>query len=150
MRSADVLVREKLAVARAHSNYAVLGDAALGDELGNLLLRGIDNHDPASLRRAKFILARNLSQRGQMHITRANRTVRDVLIYLIDQRCPGCAGQQFIRQDTTVRACPACEGAGLVGTPPIHWRKYHRLVLADALGAMGRALAWARSAGEQT
>jgi hypothetical protein len=139
-------MRERLAVARARSNYDVVGAAAMGDALGNLLLRGIDNHDSDALRRAKFTLASNLSQHSRMHITRANRMVRDVLIYLIDQRCPTCSGQAYIRQDTSVRACPACAGAGLVGSPPMHWRKYHRLVLAEAQGSMGRALKTARDA----
>lgn len=119
------------------------------DPLGVLLLRGIDNHDSASLRRAKWILARGLSDRRQIAIIRANRTVRDVLVYLIDQRCETCAGQQFIRQDTSVRACPACDGAGLVGPhPPSQWSAHHRAVLVEAMGAMGRALATAREAAE--
>jgi hypothetical protein len=143
-------MRERLAIARERSNFEVCAMTAFGDELGNLLLRGIDNFDSSSLRRAKFVLASNLSQHSRMHITRANRMVRDVLIYLIDQRCPTCSGQQFIRQDTSVRACPSCAGAGLVGSPPMHWRKYHRLVLAEAQGSMGRAIKTAREAAKES
>lgn len=81
-----------------------------------------------------------------MTIIMAARTVRDVLVHLIDQRCMFCMGQQFIRQESSVRACPTCDGSGLAGQLPVHWRKYHLLVLRVAQGAMGRALAQARAA----
>ena len=120
--------------------------AAFGDFLGNLLLRGIDNRDGLSMRRAKFVLARHLSKHSHISILISARTVRDVLVHLADQRCGYCAGQQFIRQESSVRACPTCEGSGLAGRLPVHWRKYHLLVLRVAQGAMGRALAQARAA----
>ncbi len=120
--------------------------AAFANPLGNLLLRGIDNRDALSLRRAKFVLARHLSKHLHMSIIMAARTVREVLVHLIDQRCMFCMGQQFIRQESSVRACPTCQGSGLAGQLPVHWRKCHLLVLRVAQGAMGRALAQARAA----
>ena len=140
-------MRERLAVARGNgSDMETCAASAFGDALGNLLLRGIDNNDGSSLRRAKFILSGNLTRHSHITILVASRTVRDVLVYLIDQRCTFCEGQQFIRQETSVRACPTCDGAGVVGALPVYWRKYHRVVLHDARGAMGRALASAREA----
>ncbi len=139
-------MRERLAVARSRSNYDVLGAEAFADSLGVLLLRGIDNGDGTALRRARWVLARNLARHHHLSILIASKTARDVLVYLIDQRCQLCQGQQFIRQESSVRACPTCAGAGVVGALPVYWRKYHRVVLHDAQGAMGRALRTAREA----
>ena len=140
-------MRERLAVARSTGHdMETCAAAAFGDMLGNLLLRGIDNRDGVSMRRAKFALARHLSKHSHISILISARTVRDVLVHLSDQRCGFCAGQQFIRQESSVRACPTCEGSGLAGQLPVHWRKYHLLVLRVAQGAMGRALAQARAA----
>lgn len=120
--------------------------AAFGDFLGNLLLRYIDNRDGLAGRRAKWVLARHLSKHSHISILISARTVRDVLVHLIDQRCMFCMGQQFIRQESSVRACPTCEGSGLAGQLPVHWRKYHLLVLRVAQSAMGQALKTARDA----
>lgn len=120
--------------------------AAFGDPLGNLLLRGIDNQDGDCLRRAKWVLSRSLTNRAHMGILVANKTAQDVLSYLIDQRCHTCCGRQFVRLDTSVRACPTCSGSGLVGALPVYWRKYHQLVLHEAQASIGRALAQARAA----
>ena len=140
-------MRERLAVARASGHdMETCAAAAFGDILGNLLLRGIDNRDGLSMRRAKFVLARHLSKHSHMAIIMAARTVREVLVHLADQRCGFCAGHQFIRQESSVRACPTCEGSGLAGRLPVHWRKYHMLVLRVAQGAMGRAASQARAA----
>ena len=140
-------MRERLAVARsAGRDMDTCAAAAFGNSLGNLLLRGIDNRDLLSLRRAKFTLARHLSQHGHMSIIPAARIARDVLTYLADERCLFCLGQQFIRQESSVRACPTCEGSGLAGQLPMHWQKYHLLVLRVAQASMGKALAQARAA----
>lgn len=140
-------MRERLAVARSTgSDMETCAASAFGDPLGNLLLRGIDNRDSLSLRRAKFVLARHLTTHSHMSIIMAARTAREVLVHLADQRCGFCQGQQFIRQESSVRACPTCQGSGLAGQLPVHWRKYHLLVLRVAQAAMGRALAQARAA----
>lgn len=138
-------MREKLATARARSNMETCAASAWGDPLGNLLLRGIDNGDGSSLRRAKFALARELARINQVNILIASRTVHDVLIYLADQRCPGCYGQQFIRQESSIRACPTCEGTGLAGMVPANWREKHFIVLRMAQSSMGRTLSRARA-----
>ena len=139
-------MREKLAVARSRSNMEVCASSAFGDPLGNLLLRGIDNQDGSTLRRAKFVLSGNLVRRAHLPMIRANLIVSDALAYLINQRCPTCEGQRYIHVDATVRACAACAATGLLGALPVYWGKYHRLVLFDAQGAMGRALETAREA----
>lgn len=76
----------------------------------------------------------------------AARIVRDVLVYLVDQRCGYCSGQAFIRLESSVRACPTCNGTGLAASFPVYWRKHHQLVLAQAQSAIGRALRTAREA----
>ena len=140
-------MRERLAVARSTGkDMETCAAAAFGDPLGNLLLRGIDNRDGVSMRRAKWVLARHLSKHSHISILISSRTVREVLVHLADQRCMFCMGQQFIRQESSVRACPTCNGSGLAGQLPVHWRKYHLLVLRVAQGAMGRALKTARDA----
>lgn len=140
-------MRERLAVARASGHdMETCATAAFGDLLGNLLLRFIDNRDGLAGRHAKWVLARHLSKHSHISILISARTVREVLVHLIDQRCMFCMGQQFIRQESSVRACPTCQGSGLAGQLPVHWRKYHLLVLRVAQGAMGRALKTARDA----
>ena len=142
----EIRLREKLAVARSRSNMEVCAAAAFGDPLGNLLLRGIDNQDGSTLRRAKFVLSGNLVRRAHLHIIRANPIVSEVLAYFIDQRCPTCEGQRYVRVEATVRACHACAATGLLGAVPVTWGKYHRLVLFYAQGAIGRTLDTVREA----
>ena len=138
-----MLMRERLAVARSRSDYSTVAAAAFGDPLGNLLLRGLDNDDLDCLLRAKKMLADMLCRRNAILITRANAMAVTVLRYLKDSRCPHCEGRQFIRQESIVRACGACDGRGLVGMP-LDWNKTQLRVLCHAQSAIGRALATAR------
>lgn len=137
-------MREKLAIARANSNMSVCALEAKSDALGLLILRAIDNNDGGALRRARWVLARLLVQKVAVPITRAARIARDVLIYLHDRRCQQCEGRQFLRLESTVKACSACNGSGFSVGMPVGWDKNHETVMHEALGAMGRALRQAR------
>lgn len=138
-------MRERLAIARSRSHMDTCALESKADMLGVLLLRGIDNQDLDCLRRAKWILARNLTKRYHVSILRSGSMVWRVLLFLHDQRCPICEGRKFIRQETSVRACLTCEGSGLVGSLPLAWRKHHHLVLHESQAAMGRALKQSRA-----
>lgn len=137
-------MRELLAVARSRSNYSTVAAAAFGDPFGNRLLRALDNDDLDCLIEAKKTLADRMCWRGPAGKTKAYAMAVAVLRYLKDSRCPECEGRQFIRQDAAVRACGACNGMGVVGTPP-RWNKTHLAVLHHAQGAIGRALSEARA-----
>lgn len=137
-------MRERLAVARSRSIYSTVAAAAFADPLGNLLLRAIDNDDVDCLIQAMEALSDLLSRRNAVGVTRANAMAVAVLRYLKDSRCPECEGRQFIRQDAAVRACGACNGRGVVGTPP-HWHKTQLKALHHAQASMGRALVATRA-----
>lgn len=136
-------MRERLAVARSRSNYSTVAAAAFGDHFGNLLLRGLDNDDLICLLRAKRVISDMLSRRNAIGITRANAMAVAVLRYLKDSRCQECEGRQFIRQEAAVKACGACNGKGMVGTP-LGWHKTQLKALWHAQSAIGRALSQAR------
>lgn len=138
-------MRERLAVARARSNYHVLGAEAFADPPGVLLLRGIDNGDYDCLRRAIAVMARQLAKRSHFEMPRAVGVVWEVLAFLIDQRCPACHGRQFIQPESSIKACPGCNARGLLGQTPVDWGGNQRRTLYAAQAAMGRALATARA-----
>ena len=143
-------MRERLAVARASGHdMETCASAAFGNLLGNLLLRFLDNRDGSAMRRAKYTLSNYLTRHSHLSILVSNHIVTDVLVYLDDQRCQFCFGKQFIRQESSVRACPTCNGSGYVGALPVYWRKYHQLVLHDAQGSMRAALKTARDAAKE-
>ena len=87
----------------------------------SLLLRGIDNGDYDCLRRAIAVLARQLAKRSHFEMPRAVGVVWEVLAFLVDQRCLACHGRQFIQQESSIKACPGCNGRGLLGQTPVGW-----------------------------
>ena len=111
----------------------------------SLLLRGIDNGDYDCLRRAIAVPARQLAKRSHFEMPRAVGVVWEVLAFLVDQRCLACHGRQFIQQESSIKACPGCNGRGLLGQTPIGWGGNQRRTLYAAQAAMGRALASARA-----
>lgn len=138
-------MRERLAIARSRSNYLLCGAEAWADSLGVLILRGLDNGDGDALRRAKWVIGRYLAGRYRLPFTKALAATQQVLQYLHDSRCKACEGRQFVRQETSVRACLACNGAGVCGVAPAAWGKPHLSALTAARGAIGRALKTART-----
>ena len=137
-------MREKLAIARAKSRMDICASEAFADPLGLALLRAIDNGDGGCLRQSQALLLAKLRRRHCVAYGRAIVVVRQVLIYLHDQRCRLCAGHRYMLEETHVRLCHECGGTGFANGYPPKWGRAHQSVLADSLEAMGRALHQAR------
>ena len=85
-----------------------------------------------------------LLRRSYMARGRAISIVRQVLIYLYDQRCRACAGHRYLLEGAAIRACATCNATGFALDYPPKWGRDHQGVMRDCLEAMSRALHQAR------
>ena len=139
-------MRERLAIARSRSNYAVCIAEARSDAVGIWLLRFIDNQDASAGRNAARRLASVAARQCGVDPRLARRDVRAVMRYLWDSRCLPCGGRRYVIhvESGVSRRCQSCDSTGyagaFTGTP------LAQSILIDAKTRIGRALATARAA----
>ena len=138
-------MRERLAIARSRSNYAVCIVEARSDVVGVWLMRYIDNQDVLSGRYAAKRLASVAARQCGVDPRLARRDVRAVMRYLWDSRCLPCGGRRYVihSESGVSRSCQACDATGYSGA--FNGTPLAQSILIDAKTRIGRALASARA-----
>ena len=139
-------MRERLAIARSRSNYAVCIAEARSDAVGVWLMRYIDNQDASAGRNAARRLASVAARQCGVDPRLARRDVRTVLRYLLDSRCMPCGGRRYVInvESGVSRSCQSCDATGYAGA--FNGTPLAQSILIDAKTRIGRALATARAA----